>query len=516
MKNICLLLLLLSGLLRAQNNEINYQFSDTYKDRFKYSNLMSISSDGTGGYTLVRAYYQGLILRPRGYIIERYDQNLQLIEEYNYKVDNLQYVDGFIKNGLLNLIFFTYNYDKEQYEYWAHQSAILNLDFRKRPLLSIKAPVVEGALGKNYYNRDFSKGFTTTILFNDSKTGFLISTHYKRKNVDAHLLHLFDADLNKKWTYDFTNKVNNKNYAFEHLALSNNTQEAYVIAKAYYKKKRFEKTERKFAYEVIKVNSVQALTQELGTSSAYPEALYPVLKNNKMLCVGFYANRKDQRYNGLAYFALNLDNLQVLQEKYSEFSTEFMYDKFGREDEKKALNNLVFKSVNVNNDGSILFNAEEYFVTKSMHNTGMGQRMQMERFHYNDIVSAKLDQTGNMLWARNINKTEVTQNDGAYASYSSYIKNGKTYFFICSAADNPQLINNERLVFKQGYGKNRNVFAITLDENGKLTYQKFIDAKEARLPLMVSKPFTNKAEDLMLFYAKRGSKKQLVEVEFTN
>ena len=119
-----------------------------------------------------------------------------------------------------------------------------------------------------------------------------------------------------------------------------------------------------------------------------------------------------------------------------------------------------------------------------------------------------------MLWARNINKAEVTQGDGAYASYSSYYKNGVTYFFICTAAENPQLISGERLIFKQGLSRNRNVFCISLDAKGQLGFEKVIDAQEARLPLMVSKPLIHEATDQMLFYAKRGSKKQLVRVAF--
>ena len=149
-----------------------------------------------------------------------------------------------------------------------------------------------------------------------------------------------------------------------------------------------------------------------------------------------------------------------------------------------------------------------------MHPTGAGQRIKVDRYHHNDIVSVKLDAEGNMVWARNINKAEVTQGDGAYASYTSYNKGGKTYFFICTAADNPQLINGERLIFKQGLSGNRNVFLISLDENGKMDYERIIDAQEARLPLMVSKPLKDQRDDEVVFYAKRGNKKQLVKVAF--
>ena len=188
-----------------------------------------------------------------------------------------------------------------------------------------------------------------------------------------------------------------------------------------------------------------------------------------------------------------------------------MMDKFGRE-EDKVIKNLVFKNVDVSNDGTILFNAEEYFVTSSVQANSSGGRLKVTRYHHNDIVSAKLSASGDMLWARNINKAEVTQTDGAYASYSSFSKGGNTYFFISTAAENPQLLSGDRLIFKQGLSRNRNVFVIKLDADGHLSYEKLIDDQDARLPLMVSNPLFNSSEDQMLFYAKRGSKKQLVSV----
>ncbi len=495
----------------GQKMPISYDFGEKYNDIYKYSNLVSISEDGTGGTILVRAYYTGMILKPKGFFIEHYNKDLELISEYNYKLKGPDLIEGYVKNGQLYLLFLDYNLENTSYDYIVHRSPISNFNFTQEKLLSIQSEQVQQPYDHNYYNRNFSSGFTTTALFNDDKNAFIISAHFKKGKINQHNIYLFNASLKKIFEQDFSNEIEEKNYAFENIAVSPNMDRAYIIGKAYFKKKRFSALERKFQYELIMLTKEGASTQVFDGPDKYSEALKPILRNNSLICVGFYADRKDNRYNGLGYFKLDPITLEFQIRKYNPFSDQFMKDKFGTEDAEQV-KNLIFKNVSFTQNDEILFNAEEYFVTTSVQANSSGGRLRVERFHYNDIVSVKLDLNGDMLWARNINKSEVTQGDGAYASYSSYTKNDNTYFFISSSAENPQLLNNERLIFKQGLSRNRNVFVIQLDKQGKMSYEKIIDDKEARLPLMVSKPLMDFNDDAVLFYAKRGTKKQLVNV----
>lgn len=506
-----LLFLVMSRLVTAQDIPLDFSIGEKYNDRYKYSNLLTISDDGSGGTFLVRSYFTGVILKPKGYFIEHYDANMQLVNEYNYKLRDANLVEGYVANGQIYLLFLDYNYETFSYEYSVHRSPLTGMNFTKESLLNIPSEEVRNPLDKNYYNRNFSSGFTTSVLFNDKKNAFVISTHFKKRKTNKHFIYLFNSSLKKVLEHDFSAEVEEKNYAFENVAFSKDLSEAYIVGKAYFKKKRFQATERKFQYELIKVSKSGANIQVFDSPGKFSEALIPLVKGDDLLCVGFYSNRKDNRYNGLAYFNLNPNTLQIKSKKYSVFSNQFMIDKFGRE-EDRVIKNLVFKNVDVANDGTIHFNAEEYFVTTSVQANSSGGRLRVTRYHYNDIVSAKLASTGDMLWIRNINKAEVTQGDGAYASYSSFTKDGNTYFFISTAAENPQLLTGDRLLFKQGLSRNRNVFVIKLDDQGHLSYKKLIDGKEARLPLMVSMPLINSQKNDIFFYAKRGSKKQMVRV----
>ncbi len=498
-------------LAKAQEMPIKYSFGEKYNDRYKYSNLLEISDDGMGGSILVRSYYTGIILKPKGYFIEHYNKDLELIEEYNYKMKGVDFVNAFVKNGQLNLLLLKYVASKGSYDYVVHSSPIDNFNFVTKTILSIPSEEVNSPTAHNYYRRNFSSGFTTTTFFNENKSAFVISTHFKKGRDEKHFIYLFNSGLNKLAECDFSGQIEEKNYAWENVVTSKNLEQVYLVGKAYYKKKRFAVTDRKFQYELLKISNNSGTTQTFDDPGRFSEALKPILIDDKLVCVGFYADRKDNRYNGLAYFELDKNSLAIKEKKYNPFSRQFMDDKFGR-GEGTEIKNLVFKNVSLTDDKDILFNAEEYFVTSSVQQDPTGSRVKIERFHYNDIVSAKLSKTGDIIWARNINKSEVTQGDAAYASYSSFARGDNTYYLISTATENPQLLSGERLIFKQGLSRNRNVFMIRLDEEGRISYEKVIDDREARLPLMVSMPLKDQEDNSLLYYAKRGNKKQLVKV----
>lgn len=497
--------------LRAQQMPVEYRFGEKYNDRYRYSNLVTFSEAASGTKLLVRAYYQGLILHPKGYLIERFNDQLELLDEYNYKFNGADLVDGFVANGQLYLLFLKYDTERLSYIYTIHQSPVGDYRFTNRELLEIPSVYVDNPLDKNYYNRNFNSGFSTTVLFDRDKNAFAISLHYKKGKDNRHRILVYNYNFQSLMDVDFSGEIEEKNYAFEALELAPDFSAAYLVGKAYFIQKRFKAEERKFQYELVKLTRAGATTASYDVDGLYSEALNPIWHKGRLFCVGFYADRKDSRYNGLEYLEVDPVSLKAIKHTFNPFSEQFMFDKFGTEEEK-VVKNLVFKEVGFAEDGSLRFNAEEYFVTNSLQTNASGGRVAIERFHYNDIVSVKLDPQGNLVWARNINKTEVTQGDGDYASYSAYTKNGNTYFFICTAADNPQLLNNERLIFRQGLGRNRNVFLIRLDAQGQLSYEKIIGQEEARLPLMVSKPLLSEGEDTLFFYARRGSKKQLVSV----
>jgi len=448
-------------------------------------------------------------LRPKGHFIELYDADLNLVEDYNNKYAGQYMVDGFIKNGQLYLLELKYDDTKFAYEYVVHHSPIGEFNFTERTLLSIPSKEVANPLAVNKYNRKFGNGFSTAVHFNKRKTAFGITVQHRQGKKEKYSMYVFGTDLKKQIEHDFTAQSQEKNYAFENIEVSKDLKTVYFMGKAYFKKKRFEAKDRKFQYELVRVTNQGHKIQEFADAGRYPESLKPILLGNDLVVLGFYADRKDNRYNGLVHFKLNPQSLSISSKKYNPFSSQFMEDKFGRE-VNAQIKNLIFKEIHITPKNNIIFSAEEYFVTSGKE-SGTGR--EVDKFHYNDIVCAKLTANGEMQWARNINKTEVTQGDASYASYSMYGLEEDMYFFI-NSGENPQKLSKERIMFKQGYSRNPNLFVIKMDASGNLSHKKLIDDKEIRLPIMVSRPLLDSSNDKLLFYAKRGTKKQLIRVGF--
>jgi len=489
---------------------ISYTLGENNSDRHKYSTVLSINNDEKQQTVLVRTYYGGMPLRPKGHFIEVYDAKMNLLRDFNYKYAGKHMVEGFVRNGQLYLLELQYNLDGEAYEYRVHQSPIDEFRFTERTILSVASKEVPNPLAVNKYNRKFGNGFSTATFFNDAQTAFAITVHHREGKEEKYHMYVFGTDLKKQLTYDFSEEIAEKNYAFENIAITPDFKTVYFMGKAFFKKRRFEATERRYQYELVRVTENGHITQEFNETGKFSESLKPVLNNGSLMAVGFYADRKDNRYNGLVHFKMDAKSLAIQSKKYNAFSEQFMIDKFGREVDAE-LKNLIFKDVHISPNNDIIFSAEEYFVTTGK-DIGGGATKAVEKYHYNDIVCAKLNSNGTMVWARNINKTEVTQGDEAYASYTAYGKDNDMYFFI-NSGEHPQKISKNRIAFRQGFSRNPNMFVIKVNSEGNLSYQKLIDDKEVRLPIMVSRPLIDKKTDQLLFYAKRGSKKQLVKVQ---
>lgn len=498
--------------LTAQNLQMQMQHSETMRDPYKFSRIIRIADDDQGGLVIVRVYFGGMILKQQGYFIEHYNQKQELVSNFEYKTQTEDIVGVTIAKGKLHFIGLEYVKKLKSYQFYALSADLDRYRFQKSKLASVGIKSVRNPLGRSVFERNFNANFSSILLFNEDHSAFAIDINYRKKKENFHRTLVFNAALEKQIDWIEKSEKPKHFYGFENMMYDASSQSAYMVAKGFFTDKKRSKKARNYQYMLVKVSKDTLVEQPLVESGKYLEALKPVKIGEALKCVGMYSEQRGNRQNGLCYFEIAPKNLTIKSSKYQEFSEQFMLDKFGRTEGGKV-KNLVFKGLHITDDGGMIFNAEEYFVTENYQSDHSGSGRMVDRHHFNDIVCVKLDANGQLEWARNINKKEVRQGDEAYASYTSYYRKGSTYFFI-NASEQPQKMSKKRLLFKESYTATPNLFAIKIDQNGTMNYTKVLDDKEIRVPIMVSKALVQKDYDQVQFLAKRGTTKLLLKAVF--
>ena len=100
-------------------------------------------------------------------------------------------------------------------------------------------------------------------------------------------------------------------------------------------------------------------TQVFDTDEHFAASLKTIVFQDRLVCIGFYSDRKEYRFKGISYFELDPTSLAIKKSKYNPFTEQFIIDKYGKEKDKE-LKNLSFRKILITENNDIVFNAEEF------------------------------------------------------------------------------------------------------------------------------------------------------------
>ncbi|SEQ19184.1 hypothetical protein [Flavobacterium urocaniciphilum] len=486
--------------------------SEVFKDEYKHSTIALVEDDGNGGVFIVRSYFGGIFSPGAGYYFEHYDANLKLIKEFEYEMKRSEFekygsILGVIMNGdQVNLIDFVYNTKDKAFVCSALTSKISDFKFDKKELFRLASEDVMKSqwFGGNQFDGDSG----TNFILNEDKTAFAITIDIKDKNTETHKVYLFDNKLNKKIDHNFKREIKDKKFKYENIDVSKDGNNLYLLGKVYTDEKKKKKEGGKYQYELTRINKDGQVSQVFDTDEHFSGSLKTVVFQDKLTCIGFYSDRKDYRYKGISYFELDPISLAIRKSKYNPFTEQFIVDKYGKSKDKE-LKNLSFRGIMITAQNEIVFNAEEFYITTHYHSSPNGGGTTTYVYHYDDIVSAKIGNDGNIIWARNINKRQATSGDESYISYTSTIKGNDTYFFI-NTGEKVKKLSNDRIQFGQTSTKKSNLNIIRINPEGNFDFQEILDDKANEVPFMVSSGAI--ASNSVYFIGRKGKKKQILKV----
>ena len=518
--------------------EIPFKFlkSDLFQDDYKETSIVLAEKIDENGFLLVRSYKRGGISPGEGFYIEKYNTNLKLINEFEYDMKHPNYqkynlvlsvftlektvhiieiyydlnLKSFIcldnkvlsENKVEKTELFTiskeemktigtFNLQKKFFarvdEMWTNDnSGTINAEDNNPKAGTFLDVFIKGDSAK-----DGGSASDITVVVNETKTAFAVAMDLNEKTSDGLKIYLFNSKLEKVIDTTFKKEISDRNYVFQNIQVANNGNYVYLLAKSYDEALRKKKEGGKYFFELTKIGTNNQLTKMIDTEQNFIGSLKTFFHNDDLVCLGFYSELDDYRYKGISFFKFDATTLELKKSKYNLFTEQFFFDKYGK-DSDKAIKYLTFRKVFFNANDEIILNAEEYNkITRSGGAAGingaMGPISSSTSCSFDDIVIAKLNYDGDMLWARNINKKQsTTDEDTSYLSYTSTIRNDKTYFFI-NTKDKIKKLKNDRIEFGQIRKNKSNLNVIEVNASGDFNYQEILDDEQNEVPFMVSK-----------------------------
>lgn len=502
------LALALAVAAQAQDIPCKITKSAVFKDEYKNSNIVAVEDDGRGGVVIVRNFYGGVFSSGAGYYFEHYNEQMQLVKEFEYDQKRSAVLGVLINNETAHIIGFNYDKERKGYICAAHTASITDFKFSTRELFFLKSEEIERfSLFSGGYDHDSG----AQMIINEDKSAFAVTVDIVNKNQETHKLFLFDNNAQQKFSHDFKRDIKDKKFHYENIDVSKDGNTLYLLGKVYTTEKKKKKEGGKYQYELTRISQQGAQTQAFDTDEHFAASLKTIVFDDRITCVGFYSDRNDNRFKGLSYFELDPTTLAIRKSKFNPFTPQFVLDKYGK-DKQKELKNLSFRGMYISPGGEIVFNAEEYYVVTSTMTSPNGGTTTRTTYHYDDIVSAKFNREGELLWARNINKRQATGGDNPYISYSSTLHGNDTYFFI-NAGEKVKKLKNDRIQFGQTSNKKSNLNVIRINQEGDFEYKELLDDKDNDVPFMVSDGAST--NDAIYFIGRKGKKKQLLKITLT-
>ncbi|OFY49664.1 MAG: hypothetical protein A2W85_07305 [Bacteroidetes bacterium GWF2_41_31] len=299
---------------------------------------------------------------------------------------------------------------------------------QERMLLTSDGDVANGPITESIGVWGMKGGppFSVYKSFDDSK----IMINYRRKpllkngseNKDLLGFFVFDSSLEPIWGREIEMPYTEQE--MNNLAYTVSTDGTVYMMSLHRMKKNF---------RLLTIPEVGKLTVKIIDSENFMfKHLYMAEnKDGQLDFLGFYANGLEYKFwegsignlsfntNGIRYFKLSKEG-EILANKDIEFPIELInkYESGRQQDKnekresvgKAGIRDVVLRKFTVNPDGSVFILGEQYYYSQKLN----PKNYQMTyKFHYGDLVAAKLNAKGEVQWMKKLPKNQFgTQGKG--------------------------------------------------------------------------------------------------------
>lgn len=518
MRLYCVLFLFLTGAIfngqcQQIQTPIDIKISETFKDNKKFTNLAFSVPDGEGGVFIGRNYNKGCY-------IEHYNNDLELMDEYEMEVDNKrsEILNAFVSNEKLMVVESFRNRDAQEIQFIVHKTGFDKFSFNSETLFIIPIKEVEGNLLENIWSKTVFSGNTSDedyigkMIVSKNRNYVVFYQDILNQERETHKIFVFNGQLEKQYEHSFQEEIKDRKFLLQNVDINDQDGTVYLLGKNISKEAKKKEEGGKYYYELYRITANSKNNISFDSDDKFAASLTTIVGEKKLYCAGFYSDRNDHRYKGVVQFNINPETLQINSSKFSPFSEQFILDKYGKEKDKE-LRNVVFRESHIDEDENLYLAGEEFYYR--VHTSyGNGVAIRYIVYYYFDILATKLDPSGDLLWSRNINKSQTSSDViSPYQSYTSNYYDGKLFFLI-NGDDDIKKMRNDRIRFPSARVKKMNLYAIEIESDGEFNYANILPEDDADVAFGVAEGILINNGKQIILQGRRRSKKQLAKLEF--
>jgi hypothetical protein len=322
-----------------------------------------------------------------------------------------------------------------------------------------------------------------------------------KKNYDKIGLYVFDENMNKIWSGEFTMPyteqiMDNSDFSID------SKGNAYMLAKVYDSEKRKEVDKETgkagYHYEVLKFtkDSKKIINTTISIDDHFIRETSLVENSLHEMVIACTYSKKSKGGGTDGIFLATMDQsgkISRYKNGYYEFPLAEL-EKFESARAKRKMErkndyeapNLKVRNIVVEADGSIFIACEEYYVVATTTTDSRGNTRTTYTYYYEDILGAKISAGGNFEWLRKVPKKQRGGRGTGTMSFKLVSDASGYYFLFLDNKRNMELQEDEVPKYHiDGYGGQ--VVVAKIDNAGTISKELVFDTREEEVMFFPSR-----------------------------
>jgi hypothetical protein len=460
------LLLFSCSLATAQVDKMNIVWGDNMKaKKMLITDVMSI-----GNAEELFAINSSFKTFNKKTFLERYEdlslsEQIELTENYAFGIHSSQNIIALDKN------LFALNLRRSKIDISLKAQKInseeLTIEGEEKSIYNIK--LIKGR--KNSYGE-----YKSAKSQDQNKITYVIGHPGDLESKEVMTIKVFDNSLYEEWKTRINLPFEKGLSRIQSVNLSN-AGIVYILTTVYKSRKERNRRERNFENYIIVIDSSGIIAEhKLRLKDKFIRELkLNIGVNGDLICGGFYSD-EGYRSDGIFYMSLDAKDFRIKNQSMKPFDLEFivrgMSDRAKAKTVKKSkkgkevgLSHVSFRNFIVKENGGALLVGEYIHIYTTSTTNANGYTSTTTYYHYDDIYAISIGPNGDIEWAKKIQKTQHTSNDGGFYSSFFTVVHDDVVNFIYNSSDRKKTHLKVSSISSLGEVKHENLVSNNKREN---------------------------------------------------